>query len=76
MAETLGARLLASWRRKAKISQTTAAALLGVSQSRFSDWERGLGRPDIDGALTLESVAGVPIRAWARRQVRRRKGAV
>ncbi len=43
----LGARIR-KYREGQKMSQKELAALLGVSNSRVSNWEQGINRPDAD----------------------------
>jgi len=63
-----GAELLQSWRSNAGFSQVKAAALLGVRQASWSEWERGLSRtPGRDLAILLEVLTGgaVQIESWS-----------
>lgn len=43
----LGARIR-KYREEQKLSQKELAALIGVSNSRVSNWEQGINRPDAD----------------------------
>lgn len=43
----LGARIR-KYREERKMSQKELAALIGVSNSRVSNWEQGINRPDAD----------------------------
>ncbi len=43
----LGARIR-KYREERKLSQKELAALIGVSNSRVSNWEQGINRPDAD----------------------------
>lgn len=36
------------YRKMHNLSQTAFAALIGVSNSRVSNWEQGVNRPDVD----------------------------
>lgn len=47
MAYEIGARLR-RYREARKLSQKEFAALIGVSNSRVSNWEQGINRPDVD----------------------------
>ena len=51
---------LAEWRkRKLKISQQEAAKLLGVSKDTLSNYERGVGFPDVPIINNIEKIYGI-----------------
>lgn len=47
MSYEIGSRI-AKYRKAKKISQRAFAKLIGVSNSRISNWEQGTHRPDVD----------------------------
>lgn len=47
------------YREKRKLSQKELAQLIGVSNSRISNWEQGLNRPDADILADLCRVLNV-----------------
>ncbi len=47
MKYELGARIR-KYREERKLSQKELTALIGVSNSRVSNWEQGINRPDAD----------------------------
>lgn len=61
---TDGPSLLRGWRRANGHTQIRAAELLGIAQPKLSDYERGVTRPELDTAVRIERVAGIPPSAW------------
>jgi len=61
-----GATLLAEWRAQQGLKQGVAAKMMGVSQTSFSDYERGRKKPRIEHAISIDRVTGghVPVAAW------------
>lgn len=60
-----GAAMLKAWRKTdLDITQAAAAALVGVHQTTFSEWEAGK-EPQLRHALRLQKVANIPVTAWA-----------
>lgn len=63
------AEVLADWRLNVeKITQTEAAARVGVSQGTWSAWEAGTKAPDLPNAFAVERMSGGRVSAagWAR----------
>lgn len=61
---TKGAVMLKAWRKQdLDITQSAAAALVGVHQTTFSEWEAGK-EPQLRHALRLQKVAKIPVTAW------------
>ena len=59
MAETMG-EFLRRWRKRAKLSQTTAAELAGVHLSTLWRWENGEVQPRMDEFMRLMDAYDVP----------------
>lgn len=61
-----GPQLLKAWREGANRKQTECAALVGVKQSTWSDWEAGRKSPQIKYAGRIEELSdgAVPVMAW------------
>jgi transcriptional regulator with XRE-family HTH domain len=57
---------LGRWREAAGLTQNDVAARVGVTQSRYSDWERGHGKPALNNAIRLEEISegAVPLELW------------
>jgi transcriptional regulator with XRE-family HTH domain len=60
--------LLKAWREKKNRTQGQAADELGVSQTSWADWERGVKSPRIEHALAIAKLTrgSVPVDAWAK----------
>lgn len=58
---------LAAWRNKKGWTQTEAAKRLQVTQSAWSEWERGRKQPSLDLAFEIErfTSGAVKARMWA-----------
>lgn len=58
--------LLKEWRAAKGLSQEAAAALVGVRQPTWSDWEHARKRPQIEQALKIAEVTdgAVAVEAW------------
>lgn len=61
---TVGCEALRAWRLREELTQIQAAELLGIAQPKLSDYERGVTRPELDTAVRIERVAGIPPSAW------------
>ena len=61
MAQIEFARILASLRKQAGLSQQELAKRLGISNRAVSKWENGLALPAIEHFLTLSEIFGVSI---------------
>lgn len=55
--------MLKSWRKELDVTQAKAAALVGVHQTTFSEWEAGK-EPQLRHALRLRKLAKIPVDAW------------
>ena len=60
-------KALKEWRTSLELSQTEAAARLGVSNATWCDWEQGNKSPTVDRAVDLEkeTEGAVTIKLWA-----------
>lgn len=59
-----GARRLAEWRARKKITQRTLANDLDTDSSTVSHWENGRRRPGLEEAVALREKTGIPVEAW------------
>jgi DNA-binding XRE family transcriptional regulator len=66
---------LAVWRERAGITQTAAAAKLGVSTATWCDWENDKKIPRVDMALRLERMTHGKVRVahWGEAATKRRE---
>jgi len=57
---------LATYRKRAGLTQVQFAALLGISQGMACRLETGVARPSLDLAVKIERVTGgaVPVETW------------
>lgn len=51
-------------RKKAGLTQAQLAAKIGVSESRISQYERGMENPRVCTLLKIADVIGVPYYSW------------
>lgn len=51
-------------RKKAGLTQTQLAAKIGVSESRISQYERGMENPRVCTLLKIADAIGVPYHSW------------
>lgn len=65
---SVAAVALREWRKRLGISQTKAAAALGVDQARYSQFERGVRKPGRTIATRIEIGTGGIVKAidWDR----------
>jgi hypothetical protein len=66
VVENTGSRLLREWRSECGLSTRAAGELFGAAGTLVSRWERGLRRPCLRAAFSIEDVTGgaVPARSW------------
>lgn len=64
MRRTEGQRLLRKYLKDERLSQRALAAKVERSEPTVSLWLSGENVPDLASALLVESVAGVPVKAW------------
>lgn len=65
-AKQSGPAILAHWLRESGLTQSAAAAEMGIPQPHLSAILAGRKRPSLDAALRIANVAGVPPAAWAK----------
>ena len=60
------AKTLKAWRGKRGLTQSEAAALVGVHQSKWCRWERETHKPSAEEALKLSDVSddAIPLSVW------------
>lgn len=63
----LGSVRFKEWRESRALTQAQVADLLGVRQSRVSEWESGRTQPRVRMAVAIARVTGgeVPVELWA-----------
>ena len=59
-----GAELLRRWLDEQNLSQTEAAAVLGVTQPAVSQWTRGVSRPDPHLRRAIAAITAIPETSW------------
>jgi transcriptional regulator with XRE-family HTH domain len=59
-----GAIALQRVMKKRKMSQADVRRAIDVSPGVVTRWLRGIRKPGIRIALTIESVFGIPVRSW------------
>lgn len=62
---TQGRQALRDWLQRAHRNQKTFARELGVSEVMVSYLVTGERKPSIDVAARIETLTGIPMRAWA-----------
>lgn len=71
-----GQRLLRRYiEERGRGSQRALAARVGRTEPTVSLWLSGKNLPDLESALALETVASVPLTAWAQKPRGRRRAA-
>ena len=61
---TKGAALLRAWREKNQLTQVEAAELLDMWNVQLSRYENDRIRPNIETAIKIQKVTGVPLTSW------------
>ena len=64
MTNACGPAALRAWRTGLRLTQAQAARMLGVSQAAWCDWEKAKKAPDIASGVRIESLTGIPVKAW------------
>ena len=56
--------LLARWLVRGRMTQTEAAAQIGISRVKLNQYLNAEARPSLETAIRIEDVTGIGIRLW------------
>lgn len=56
--------LLARWLVRSQMTQTEAAAQIGISRVKLNQYLNAEARPSLETAIRIEDVTGIGIRLW------------
>lgn len=59
-----GPELLRAWIDRSKVTQRQAAAVIGISEAKLSEYLSGKVRPGLTVAVRIEDATGVSARSW------------
>jgi transcriptional regulator with XRE-family HTH domain len=60
---------LRDWMGRRRFNQSEAAKYLGLTEPNLSIFVNAIRRPGLDNAINIERLTGIPVEAWASKNI-------